>query len=66
MGLLNALGAWIQRALFTSSFPDIVESLNGVRQRVEELDSKLSREVANLEQQIRDAEARLSSRHKDE
>lgn len=48
----NSLGEWLQKLLFTTSFRDIVESIDGLKTRIEELDAKLEREVATLQKQI--------------
>lgn len=49
-----SLGEWLQKLLFTTTFRDIVESIDGLKTRVEQLDEKLEREVATLRQQLED------------
>jgi len=57
MALFGPLGDFIQKALFNTSVSDVLESIDALRIRIEELDQKLEREVANLESQISEKRA---------
>lgn len=54
-----SLSEWLQKLLFTTTFRDIVESIDALNTRVQELNTRLDREVQALEKQI--AETRKQS-----
>lgn len=62
MGLIRSIGNLIQETLFTSTFADILESIDDVRRRVETLEEKIKRNARKLEEEI----ARLEARDSDE
>lgn len=53
----SSFGEWLQKLLFTTSFKDIIESIDGLKTRIEELDSKLEREVGVLQRQLDESRA---------
>ena len=61
MALMDKVGAILQKALFSTSFGDIIEAIDGLRTRIEELDSKVNREVETLRKELSEAEARLKA-----
>lgn len=61
MAMFGKLGAVIQKALFSTSLGDIVEAIDGLRTRIEELDNKVNREVVTLRKELAEAEARLKA-----
>ena len=61
MALIDKLGAILQKALFSTSFTDIIEAIDGLKTRIEELDSKVNREVDTLRQELAEAEERLKA-----
>ena len=59
MALKDTLGSIIQKALFSTTFQDIIEAIDGLKTRIEELDSKVNGEVKALREELAQAEARL-------
>lgn len=59
MALKDTLGSIIQKALFSTTFQDIIEAIDGLKTRIEELDSKVNGEVAALREELSQAEARI-------
>jgi len=61
MAVMDKLGAFIQKALFSTTFIDIIEAIDGLKTRIETLDGKVGREVAQLRKELTEAEARLTA-----
>lgn len=61
MALMDKLGAVLQKALFSTSFGDIIEAIDGLKTRIEELDGKVNREIETLRKELKEAEARLEA-----
>lgn len=49
---MRSLGDFIQKMLFNTTLTDVLESIDGLRQRIEELNQKHDRELNNLRQEI--------------
>ena len=60
MALFEGLGNFIQKALFSTSVTDVIEAIDGLKTRIEELDQKVNREVVTLRQELKEAEERLA------
>lgn len=54
-----SVSEWLQKLLFTTTFRDIVESIDALNTRVQDLNTRLDREVQALEKQL--AETRKPS-----
>ena len=52
MSIIRELGNVIQRTLFTTTFKDIVESLDSVTARIEDLDKKIDQKIGKMNEQI--------------
>lgn len=61
MALMDKIGAILQKALFSTSFGDIIEAIDGLKARIEEMDTKVNREVEQLRKELAEAEARLKA-----
>ena len=61
MALFGKFGSIIQKALFSTSLGDIVEAIDGLRVRVEELNKKLDKEVNVLREQLEELERKQAA-----
>ena len=59
MAVMDKLGAFLQKALFSTTFLDIFEAIDGLKTRIEALDGKVGREIAQLRKELAETEARL-------
>ncbi len=66
MALFGSLGDWIQRALFTTTFKDVIESIDGISTRIRELEKKLDREVGILNKQLEELTGKENKESRDE
>lgn len=64
MALFDSLGKIIQKALFTTSFSDVIEAIDGLKTRIEDLDTKVNKEVETLRAELKEAERRLAAQEK--
>lgn len=61
MALLDKIGEIFQKALFSTTLGDILEAIDGIKERIEALDGKVNQEVATLREELKEAEKRLQA-----
>ncbi len=54
MGLLRSIGNMVQKALFTTTFDDIMASLDDVQRRIGTLEQKIEDRTRELERRLAD------------
>ncbi len=57
MGLLRTIGNLVQKTLFTTTFEDVMASLEDLQRRIGQLENKIDEKTRELEQRLAEVRA---------